>query len=357
MVMRKMIRKTVQDEVGKVRNRVQGKVGNEIRGKVQNEVQGKERDGVQSGIRITVTYGMLLLVLVGMLCTACGGERESRGTPVQVYYVSSAETKVEMHPCQLESENLEGQLEEVLQYLGTNPPKLEYKAPLAMGFAVLDVKLEEGRVTLNVDGAYGQLSVTTEVLVRAALTRTLTQLDGISYVGITVDGGQLYDSLGSPVGWMSAEQFIDNDGSEINTYELAKVKLYYANEDGTKLVSVYRQRRYASSTPLERIVVEELIAGPGTKETGLYPSVNPATKLINVITKDGICYVNLDASFLTVFSNVSTEGSVYSIVNSLAELNNVNKVQILVNGEVPANFSTFERNLDIVTTLKNETGE
>ena len=37
----------------------------------------------------------------------------------------------------------------------------------------------------------------------------------------------------------------------------------------------------------------------------------------------------------------------------LAELSNVNKVQILINGEVPASFSSsmFERNLDIVTTL------
>ncbi len=37
-------------------------------------------------------------------------------------------------------------------------------------------------------------------------------------------------------------------------------------------------------------------------------------------------------------------------MNSLVELNNVNKVQILVNGEVPSSFSaaTFERNLDIV---------
>lgn len=298
-------------------------------------------------------YGVFLLVLIGMFCTACGRNQKITGKSVQIYYVSSTETKVEMHPHQMESENLEEQLEEVLRYLETNPEKLEYKAPLSMGFAVLDVNLKDGKVTLNVDSAYEQLSVTTEVLIRAALTRTLTQLDGINYVGITVEGSQLYDSLGSPVGWMSAEQFIDNDGSEINTYELVRIKLYFASEDGTKLISAYRQKRYASSTPMERFVVEELIAGPSGKVAGLYPSVNPATKIVNVMTKDGICYVNLDESFLTVFNNVSTEISVYSIVNTLAELNNINKVQILINGEVPANFSTFERNLDIVTTLEN----
>ena len=71
------------------------------------------------------------------------------------------------------------------------------------------------------------------------------------------------------------------------------------------------------------------------------------------MTKDGICYVNLDESFLTVVNNVSTDVAVYSIVNSLVELSNINKVQILINGEVAESFqtTTFERNLDIVTTL------
>ena len=66
--------------------------------------------------------------------------------------------------------------------------------------------------------------------------------------------------------------------------------------------------------------------------------------------------MNLDASFLSVVNNVSTELSIYSIVNSLVELSTVNKVQILINGEVPESFGSaaFERNLDCVTTLEDE---
>ena len=153
---------------------------------------------------------------------------------------------------------------------------------------------------------------------------------------------------------MNAEQFINNDCNEINTYELVKVKLYFANADGDKLIAAYREKHYSTNTPLERFVVEELIAGPSGQIEGLYPVINPETKIINILTKDGICYVNLDSSFLTVVNNVSTEVAVYSIVNSLVELDNINKVQILVNGEVPSTFSnsTFERNLDYVTTLE-----
>lgn len=299
-----------------------------------------------------VLTGMLLMLLA--VLTGCGTREPETGKKISVYYVNTAETKVEVHDQYLNTKTPEEQLEETMTFLSTTPENLEYKAPFDMGFQVLDYEVEDGKLVINVDKAYSELSVTTEVLVRAAVVRTLTQLSNVKYVTITVEGSQLYDNAGELVGWMNAEQFINNDGNEINTYELVKVKLYFANADGDKLIAAYREKHYSTNTPLERFVVEELIAGPSGQIEGLYPVINPETKIINILTKDGICYVNLDSSFLTVVNNVSTEVAVYSIVNSLVELDNINKVQILVNGEVPSTFSnsTFERNLDYVTTLE-----
>ncbi len=296
---------------------------------------------------------VLLACCLVALC-ACGEKQEYDENTCQVYYVSTNETKVEQHPRKFESDTQEERLEELIEFLSENPGKLEYKAPLSMGFKLLGMKLEGETLLLDMDASYLDLPPTTEVLVRAAIVRTLTQMENVSYVGITVDGNQLYDNMGRPVGWMNAEQFIDNDGNEINTYELARVKLFFASEDGTSLIQTTREKYYSTSMQLERFVVEELIAGPGEQAKDLYPCINPATKVINVTTKDGICYVNLDENFLNVVNNVPTEESVYAIVNSLVELSNINKVQILVNGEVPDAFtqSTFERNLDIVTTLQ-----
>lgn len=296
----------------------------------------------------------LLACVYVMLFAGCGEQSEIPQNGCPVYFVSNSETKVETHYHAMTGTTVDEKLEELLQCLATNPEKLEYKAPLNMGFQVLSTKLEEGTLQMDVDAAYKELAATTEVLVRAAIVRTLTQLEEISYVLITVEGEQLYDNNGSPVGRMNASQFIVNDGNAINTHELARIRLYFASEDGTSLIAAYRERHYSTNTSLERLVVEELIAGPTGQIEGLYPSVNPATKIINVTTKDGICYVNLDESFLTVVNNVSTEVSVYSIVNSLAELSNVTKVQVLINGEVPSAFSNkiYDRNLDIVTVLE-----
>lgn len=297
---------------------------------------------------------LLLCFACVMLMAACGEENDNNSNIYSVYYISNSETKVEVHEYEMQSTSDEEQLQELITCLSTGPKKPTYKAPLAMGFKVLNVKNDEGKLLLDVDAAYTQMPATKEVLVRAALVRTLTQLPKVSYVGITVEGEQLYDNAGEAVGWMNADQFINNDGNDINTYELIKVKLYFANEDGDKLIAAYRQKHYSTNTPLERFVVEELITGPSGKVSGLYPTIKPETKIISIMTKDGICYVNLDDSFLNVVNNVSTNVAVYSIVNSLVELPNINKVQILVNGEVPSSFttSTFERNLDYVTTLE-----
>ena len=304
-----------------------------------------------------------LLCLIGWIffllaMSACGRDDVPEGTEYQVYYISKSATKVEMHSYWTQTESTQAVLRELMQCLAATPEKLEYQAPLAMGFEILGIDLEEEKMTINVNEAYKSLPVTTEVLVRAAIVRTLTQLPEISYVEITVEGEPLVDSVGNVVGRMGADQFIDNDGNEINTYELARVKLFFASDDGTQLIAAYREKHYSTNTPIERFIVEELIAGPSGQVEGLHPTINPGTKIINVTTKDGICYVNLDETFLTVPENVSMEAAVYSMVNSLVELSDINKVQILVNGEVPTTSSifqnsTFERNLDLVTSLKN----
>lgn len=295
-----------------------------------------------------------LAAVLAVLFAACGQEEPSGENVYQVYYVSKSEMKVEQRACEIQADTYEGRLQELLGLLAATPEKQEYHAPLSYDFKIQSVFLEDGRMLIDMDAAYKRLPVITEVLVRAAIVRTLTQLPEVDSIEFTVDGNQLYDANGVRVGRMNSTQFIDNDGSEINTYELARVKLYFANADGTRLIAAYREKRYSTNTPMERFVVEELIAGPSGKVEGLYPTVNASTKIISIMTKDNTCYVNLDASFLTVVNNVPTEVSIYSIVNSLIELSGINKVQILINGEVPATFSNsvYERNLDIVTTLE-----
>ncbi len=299
---------------------------------------------------------LMICCLVGL--TACSKEEEETGPVIQAYYISNAETRVEVRDLSLTAEATLDQVKEVLDALATVPEKLEYKAPLAMGFSVLDYQLHNGTLALNLDTNYLQFAPTTEILVRAALVSSLTQIENVNYVSITVAGNPLYDNQGKLVGAMNAEQFINNMGSEISNYETANLTLYFTNQSGDGLIAVNRKKAYNTNISLDRLVVEELIVGPSSTLDGVYPTINPDTKPISVMTKDGVCYVNLNETFLQQIYNVTADVTIYSIVNSLAELSNVNKVQISINGETSGvyrekySFSTvFERNLDLVTTL------
>ena len=93
----------------------------------------------------------------------------------------------------------------------------------------------------------------------------------------------------------------------------------------------------------------------------MYPSINPNTKIRGVTVKDNICYVNLSEDFLTQTTNVAPDVTIYSITNALVELENVNKVQISIEGNNAVVFrdtyeltTLFERNLDILKPVEEE---
>lgn len=289
------------------------------------------------------------------MLTGCSEQVQETGIPI--YYISNTETKLEIHPADIELTGDRAQdVTTLLEILKENPESLMYKAPLSYPFEIKSYKVDDTRITIDFNEEYKNLGVTTEVLVRAAIVQTLLQVKGIKYIFFNVEGESLQDNMGKPVGRMSAKTFIYNDGNAINTYDEVVIRLFFANEEGNALIGAYRDKFYSTNVPLELFVVEETIAGPSGQIEGLYPTINPETNVISVSTSDGVCYVNLDSGFTTTVGNVPTEMAAYSLVNALTELPSVDKVQILVNGEVPAIFqsSTFERNEDIVTTLTDD---
>ena len=305
----------------------------------------KRRDGFSA---------VMILFLIMLLLTGCGQSGDTDGKqPVNVYYLNKEETRIVGEPYVLQEEEASGQIGELVLLLSQAPDDAENKAVISSAFSLLDVVLDEGQVILTVDENYRNLDPAAEVLTRAALVRTLTQLDAVEYVSMKVRNDPLTDRSGNPIGIMEASMFIDNAGDEINTYERARLTLYFTDESGTKLVEASRSVVYNTNISMEKLVVEQLIKGPNNEE--LYPTINPETKINNVTVKDGICYVNLNENFLTQMTNVSSEVTIYSITNYLVELSNVNKVQISINGDTEGTYresiplsTIFERNLELI---------
>ena len=186
--------------------------------------------------------------------------------------------------------------------------------------------------------------------------KSLTQIEGVEYVTITIGGEPLLDYSGNEIGIMTADMFLDNTGEQFNDFEMVTIRLYFANEEGDKLIAINRSLVHnigLSSVSMEKLVVEQLLAGPANTES--YPAINPETKLLDITVKDGVCYLNFDSAILTPVNNVTTDVTIYSIVNSLVELSNINKVQISIDGKKDITFkdkyeltTLFERNLQLM---------
>lgn len=298
--------------------------------------------------------GMLLLQAVVM--AGCGRE-EPDGTPIDISYLNKNETKLVAETHYLTSTDTKDMIVEVLTLLCSVPDNKELKATLTSGINIITYTYDGEQVIVSLGEKYKELSRTTEVLTRAALVRSLTNIPEVNYVMLTVNGESLTDTSGNAIGVMTADMFVNNAGTQVEAVESkVTLRLYFANEEGDGLVAVNRELAHnadVSNVPMEKLVVEQLISGPASDET--YPTISPGTKLVNSTVKDGVCYLIFDSTMLTAVNNVTTDVTVYSIVNSLVELSNINKVQISIDGNKDGKFrdkyeasTVFERNLSLV---------
>ncbi len=208
------------------------------------------------------------------------------------------------------------------------PDYPDYQAILGDRTALLGIQKEDNILYLNFNREYSAAKPSREILCRAALAKTFTQIPGIDYISINCDGQPLWDSHGNPVGAFSGSDFVESV-SDVNSFERVELKLYFANEAGDSLVPETRELVHNISTSMEKLVVEQLLAGPQGGAGAVLPK---DTKILNVSLTDGVCYVNLDGSFLNGNPDMAEYIPVYALVNSLTELQTVTKVQITVAG-------------------------
>ncbi len=297
----------------------------------------------------------LLIGLMALIVVGCS--REQEGTAIDISYINKDETKLVKESHYLKGTNTKEMIVEVLTLLCSVPDNKELKAPLTSGINIITYSYDGEQVIVSLGEKYKELARTTEVLTRAALVRSLTNIPDVNYVMITINGEPLMDMSGNAVGIMTADMFVDNAGAKVETVESkVNLRLYFANEEGDGLIAINREMNHnadISNIPMEKLVVEQLISGPANNES--YPTISSDTKLLNITVKDGVCYLDFNSAFVTGVNNVSTDVTIYSIVNSLVELSNINKVQISIEGNKDGKFrdkyelsTIFERNLSLV---------
>lgn len=302
---------------------------------------------------------LTLVLLSGM--TGCARE-EKEDSGLLLYYLNEDLSSLNTLSYLMEDGKSKADLspqemaDDMLEQLATPSGDVRSIAPI-QNFTVTGTTLQNGTLTVFLSSDYEELETVREILTRAALVNTLCQIDGVDSVSFLCGDHPLTNEDGSVVTAMNSDMFIFNSGKEIMNYEKVRLHLYFANENGDQLVDTYRNVVYNSNISMERLVVEQVLKGPNSDV--VFPTLNPASKVLSVTTRDGVCYVNLDQAFLTEPYGVTSQVAIYSLVNSLTELSSVSAVQITIEGKTGKAFmdsslsSAFERNLSVVR--KNET--
>lgn len=114
------------------------------------------------------------------------------------------------------------------------------------------------------------------------------------------------------------------------------VKIYYASYEDNTSYLVPEIKKIVKDENFYKTVIEELIKGPSTEQ--LYPTLPSDTKVYSVIVNEGLATVDFSKEIITNNSEIphssTTESlAIFSIVDTLTEFEEIQKVRITVEGK------------------------
>lgn len=279
-----------------------------------------------------ITALVMALVLGAVAFSGCGKkETESK---YKIYYINEEQGEVLAESFVPSEETTQTMLEEMTEKL--NKKNAEGHTLLPENIEIQSCVDDDGMILVDFNQEYHDLNPVDEVLLRASIVKDYVQIPNIYLVTITAQGTPIVDSQGQEIGAMSLDSFLENTGKEIMAYQYKELNLYFTNEEGNQLVPEARQVYYNGNTPIEKVIVEQLLRGPG--ESGHYATLPSDTRIVGVSVADGIAYVNLGKQFVDEALPVDAQIPIYSIVNSLIDAGNVSQVQISINGDTSLLF-------------------
>lgn len=303
---------------------------------------------------------LAVLLLISMAgCTKKG--TDSSG--YQIYYTNIERTRLVEESYHVQSGETDGVVAELLAKLASPSMSAEHSSVLTSGVEITGNSLSDGQLTVTFNDAYQNLDNAGEILLRAGIVMTMTQVKDVRTVVFHIGNDVLRDISGEPVGAMTAGMFI-NTQVGINSYRYASLTLYFSNRDGSKLVREVRNVHYSSNTTLERVVMEQLLKGP--MSTQLLPVLPEDVRVLSVAVEDNLCTLNLSKEFLNVRGdeNLLPEVTIYSIVNSLCDVLGVERVQFQVEGQTNVLYKEslnltgpFHRNSDLIEITESTGAE
>lgn len=307
--------------------------------------------------------GVLLLTL--LICTLFAGcsietiQSKEEDSKYNFYYLNTSETLLKREPYEPKEETKEYMVKDLLQELGSAKIPENGISLLPENVSVNSYDLQEDLLVIDFSKEYSEMSKVREVLTRDGIVQMFLQIPDIAKIRFTVAGQPLKDSRGQEIGDMTDSTFVEVSKRNEDNYRYDTFTLYFADKSGRRLLKETRNVYYRRTLPKERVVLEQLAKGPMEEEH--YATIPENTMAISVITADRICYLDLNSEFQDAALDVAENISVYSVVNSIIDSCEADKVQISIEGNNGGNFRKnlplykfYEKNQDLVVPDENK---
>ena len=301
--------------------------------------------------RKNISLILVVLLITGLL----GGcvKNEDKNASCNVYYLNANETAIVPVPYTITSVDIGDQTEELLAMLSIRDEEADYVSAIPENVEIRSFEMGEGNLSIHFSRDYSSLTTTREALLRAAVVKTLTQIEGVDTVSFYILDDPLTDASGNIMAAMSSSSIIDDFGAAQDAMMQTTLALYYANASGDALIREERIVHYNSSIPIEQVIMQYLAMEPLTE--GARSVFVSGSKVASITTSDGICYVDMDSSILTQENGISNDVLIYSIVDSLTELDSIAHVRLGISGASTGTTGengmiggTYERSLALV---------
>lgn len=291
---------------------------------------------------------ILLLIFIVSLMASCGAVNEKTtgdgkySEEVSMYFSNTDYNNIGSEKRIVTCDNKDSLPEAVIKELIKGPVDTNLRSAIPSGTTLNSIRTESLTATVDLSREFlnydGENSKSVELIARYSTVKTLCGLDGIDKVIITVDGKPLMNSQGTPVGALGEGDIVFTQSSNENVTQ--KYMTLYFSDDDAHLIAERRKATLVDNS-MEKTIVTEIIKGPEDGNT--YATVPKDTKVLSVETKEGICFVNLSEDFINKFSGGTTEATmaIYSIVDSLTELPDTDKVQFLIDGVKVESFGDY----------------
>lgn len=133
--------------------------------------------------------------------------------------------------------------------------------------------------------------------------------------------------------------------------QAVELTLYFSDDQAMYLVPTKEKAMVAdtSTATLAKVIVEKLIAGPD--KDSLQPTIPAEADLLSVKVDNKIAVLNFNQAFVDKHPGGSTGESmtIYSLTNSLTELEGIDKVAFQVEGQ---NIETLKGHLDLTRPVE-----